>query len=166
GVGLEGGSPTVDVGDEPAGPGGALVLAGPLVRPPARDESILRGAEIVLEFRPLLLLAGVLLFPALPFCPATGAVSGVAAAMDAGAPIRCRIEVDRRLRDVCQQRTVVTDDDDSAPAGPQPLSHVVQSRPIEMIGRLVEQQEIGVAAEETGQSHPIPLPDGHLRQRS
>src|SRR5699024_12002708 len=78
GVGLEGGSPTVDVGDEPAGPGGALVLAGPLVRPPARDESILRGAEIVLEFRPLLLLAGVRLFPALPFSPASGAVSGVA----------------------------------------------------------------------------------------
>ena len=166
GVGLEGGPPTVDVGDESAGASGTLVFARPLVRPPARDEPILRGAEIVLELRPLLLLAGVLLLPALPFGPAAGAVSGVAAAVDAGAPIRCRVEIDRRLRDVCQQRAVVTDDDDSAGACSQPLGHVVQSRPIEVIGRFVEQQEIGVAAEEAGQSDPIPMTDGHLRERS
>src|SRR5699024_10905380 len=128
-----------------------LVFARPLVRPPARDEPILRGAEIVLELRPLLLLAGVLPLPALPFGPAAGAVSCVAAAVDAGAPIRCRVEIDRRLRDVCQRRAVVAADDGFAGAWSEPLVHGAQSRPVEVFGRFVEQQEIGVASEEAGQ---------------
>ena len=87
----------------------------------------------------LLLLAVVLLLPAFPLGHAPFSVSRVPVAVDAGAIIRCRIEVDHRLRNVREQRAIVADDDDTTVARVELHGQEIKSAAVEVIGGLVQQ---------------------------
>ena len=142
------------------------VLVRTLLRPPPRHEPVLRSTQAVLQPCVLELLALVFLFPTLPFGGAPFSIPVIAVAIHARAIIRCRIEVDDRLGDVGQERSIVTDDDDTATARFELCGQEIEPTAVEMIGGLVEQEKVVIGTEKARQSHPVPLTHREICEKS
>jgi hypothetical protein len=142
---------------EPARAGGTPVLVGALLRPPSRDESVLRSAETVLQPGMLGLLAVVVLFPAFPLGQASLPVPGIAVPVHARAIIRRGVEVDDGLRNVGQQRAIVADDDDTAVPRLGAARSRTRAASVEVVGGLIEQEEVVDRRPGGTPAHPITL---------
>jgi hypothetical protein len=82
---------------------------------------------------------------------ATLPVPGIAVAVDARSIIGRGVEVDDRLRDIGQQRTIVADDDDPAATRAELRGQELEPASVEVVGGLIEQEEVVVCAEKARQ---------------
>ncbi len=115
-----------------------------------------REGRVPGEFGPPLL---VLPHPARPFGGASGQVAGVAVAVAAqGAAVLVHLQ--DRGGDPVEEDAVVGDGDDRAPVGAQPLLQPGHGLVVEVVGGLVEQQQLGLGGEHGGEREPGPLSAG------
>ncbi len=143
----------------------ALVLAGPLVGPPAGGEpgaGVVGGAREAVALGDLL---GVELAPALQVAPPRLLPRVVAAAVQPRPPVGGRVEVEEVRGDRPQQRPVVRHHDVAARPPGERLAQEAQPAGVEVVGRLVEQEQVVAAAEHGRQPHPVALADRQRRQR-
>ena len=70
------------------------------------------------------------------------------------------IELENPAGDIVEEVAVMGDDQDGARIGAEMVLEPVDRFGIEMVGRLVEQQEVGLAQQELGQGHPPLLAAG------
>jgi hypothetical protein len=157
GVGFECFLTPMHVLHEPARTGGTPMFVGALLRPPSRDESVLRSAETVLQPGMFGLLAVVVLFPAFPLGQASLPVPGIAVPVHARAIIRRGVEVDDGLRNVGQQRAIVADNDDTAAPRSELRGQELEPASVEVVGGLIKQEEVVIGAQEARQPYPITL---------
>lgn len=141
-----------------------LVLAGPLVRPPAGGEPIAGLRHRVLQPSVLGLLLLVLLLPLLPLATPRLLPGVISAGVEPRLRVVGRVEVEEPVGDVAQQGPVVADDRETAVVLVEPAGQEVQAVGVEVVGRLVEQQHVVPRAEQTRQAHPIALPHRQRRQ--
>src|SRR5690606_15694685 len=117
------------------------------------------GVEVGLQPVVLLALAPVLVLPLLQCGRAPGAVAGVPAAVHPRTPVAARVEVDEAPTDVGQQGTVVADQHHARGARAQRVGEELQAPRIEVVGGLVEQEEVVAGAEQRRQPYTVALPD-------
>ena len=89
------------------------------------------------------------------------AVVAPVAAVPGGAE---RGQLDDRVHGVEQLAVVADDDRAGAPAGEQ-VDHRLPAVAVEVVGRLVEQQEVGLGEDQGGERGPRPLAAGQRRER-
>ena len=108
-----------------------------------------------------------------------GALAGVSGALLPGEPSQllfeprrvvalerdaaAAVELEDPLRDVVEEVAIVGDRHDRARVLLEEALEPVDRLGIEVVGRLVEQQQVGVAEEEPGECHATLLPAGQLR---
>lgn len=138
-------------------PGLALVLAGALVGPPAGAEPGARLMGRLGEAAVLVLLGEVVALPAGPGPGPLVAPRVVAPGLEVRAPVLARVEVEELLRHVAQQGPVVADQHQPAAVAGQPVGEKGQTTVVEVVGRLVEEQEVGRRAEQAGEPDPVAL---------
>src|SRR5581483_12477615 len=80
-----------------------------------------------------------------------------AAETDLGPPELPPVEPQATARQARQERPVVADDDERAFETLQPILQPLDRAEIEMVGRLVEQQDVGVQRKRPGDRRPPPL---------
>ena len=64
-----------------------------------------------------------------------------------------------------EQLAVMADDDRARPPAGEQLDHRLAALAVEIVGRLVEQEEVGLGEDERGEPGPRALPAGQRRQR-
>ncbi|TWG96354.1 hypothetical protein L615_004300000230 [Nocardioides sp. J9] len=152
----------VEGADHAARAGRPLVLARPLVRAPpgAQPPPGLVGRP--LQRCVLGDLLGMLLLPALALAPAAGDPAVVPAGVDAGPSVAAGVEIEEGGGDLPQERAVVADHGDAPGVLAQAAGQEVEGRGVEVVGRLVQQEQVDTGGEDDGQAHPVALAD---RQR-
>ena len=146
---------------EAGGPSCALMFPCPFAWTPSTDETILCSSEILTQSCRLHLLSLVVLLPSRALTFAARPVARVSVAVHAGAAIRCRVEREDVLRDVGQKCAVVADHNHPSGSGTEPLGEVVESYAVEVVGGLIEQQEV-IGSPRAGMPD---APDSVVRQR-
>src|SRR5450631_1697080 len=70
------------------------------------------------------------------------------------------------IADGIEQIAVVTDDEDCRPIAPEIIDKPQRAFKIEVVGRLIEQQEIGLRKQNRGERDAHPPAAGKLRERA
>ncbi|GAA1992516.1 hypothetical protein GCM10009754_84390 [Amycolatopsis minnesotensis] len=149
----------VDRADQRGRAGRPGVLAGPLFRTPAAGKPVLRRGKVVGELlvpTPLLLVRRL---PPLALGEPALAVTRVTAAVGARPAVAGRVEVEHRGDDIGEQGAVVAHQHHAARVLAQPVGEVGEPVRVEVVGRLVEQEQVVPRAEQARQAHPVALPD-------
>jgi hypothetical protein len=155
---------SVDGPDGRRGPGGALVLAGALRWSPSGLEPVLCGGQVVGQPSLLDKVTVVALLPAGLFGPAAGHVAGVPVAVPAGPPVGGRIQVEDARGHVGQEPAVVADQHHPRGGRPQLLGEEGEPVKVEVVGRLVQEEEVVARTEQAGQTDAVPLTNRQRRQ--
>ena len=75
---------------------------------------------------------------------------------------RASIKLKHASRDPIEQVAIMADDDQSAPIGGQPVLEPGNPLEIEVVGRLVEDQQLAWGGQRGGQRHALGLTSGQL----
>jgi hypothetical protein len=114
---------------------------------------------------PLALLLPVLGRPPLALGLVPLPVGRVAAGVRARPAVAGRVEVEHRGDDVGEPRAVVADQHHTARVLAQLRGEVVETACVEVVGRLVEQQQVVPRAQQAGQPDAVALPHGERGER-
>ena len=137
--------PPVEGLDHSRGPGGPLMLAGALVWPPAAlRQAGTRLGRCAGQFCVLRALGGMFLFPRSPLPLTTLDPVRIAAGIDPRQAVASRVEIDEARRHVMKERPVVTDQGNPTGVSPQLLCEEGQPGRVQVVCRLVEEQEVRV----------------------
>lgn len=142
----------------------ALVLAVALLGSPTGAESVAGARDRFLETCAFGELVLVLVFP--PVAGPTTAIlpTRIASGEELQPIVLARVQVEELFGNIVQERTVVADDGQPTGVGSQTSCEEVQPVPVEVIRRLVQQQDVLCGAQQARQTDSIALPDGERLQ--
>ena len=137
-----------------------------LVRAPAVAEPLLCLAHRVGQPLVFGLLGLVVADPALALTSAPVLPAAVAPGEEARSPVLAGFEVQEFHGHIPEQGTVVRHDHDPARVLPKPFGEKRQTVHVEMVGRLVQHQQVVARPQQAGQANPVALTDRQRRQRA